>query len=122
MAMGLISMQLYKTTPKNQSKPFCECPSDNYFLQCKCGESSDGAKQLEWTWKNTKEQQQHDADITNDDTLVKFHPVYSQGTSVVSGTKALERHKIHYWEIKILTPLSGTDFVKIDLINLNIVF
>ncbi|XP_053670667.1 SPRY domain-containing SOCS box protein 3 [Anopheles nili] len=107
----------------NWSTPFCNCEypeetrwkkSTKKIAKCKCGE--DISKRLDWTW---------DA-ITSTEIIVSgaeviFHPVYSQGTTMVRGNEPLKRGRHHYWELKMLSPLSGTDVMfgigtdKVDL-------
>jgi hypothetical protein len=42
---------------------------------------------------------------------VCFHPSYSSGTAAVRGSKPCFGGNVYYWEIKVLTPLFGTDVV-----------
>uniref|UniRef100_A0AAG5DSG8 B30.2/SPRY domain-containing protein n=2 Tax=Anopheles atroparvus TaxID=41427 RepID=A0AAG5DSG8_ANOAO len=112
-----------KTADENTSVPFCNCEypvgmrwrhSTKKTVKCKCGE--DASTRIDWSW---------DAESTSETvvsgTEVIFHPVYSQGTSVVRGNEPLMRGRHHYWEIKILSTLSGTDIMfgigtdKVDL-------
>lgn len=43
---------------------------------------------------------------------VHFHPVYSSGTAAVRGSKPCVGGNVYYWEIKVLTPIFGTDVVR----------
>lgn len=84
--------------------------ADKYRLQippdtCRCGE--DTCRTINWTWDRQKVQPQT---IINNQT-VQFHPIYSQGTSVIRSDQPLASNMIHYWEIKIVHWLSGTDLV-----------
>uniref|UniRef100_A0A182JX67 B30.2/SPRY domain-containing protein n=1 Tax=Anopheles christyi TaxID=43041 RepID=A0A182JX67_9DIPT len=109
----------------NWSDPFCNCEypnetrwkhSSKKMLPCSCGE--DTSNRIDWTW---------DKELTFETlvsgTEVIFHPVYSQGTTIVRGSEPLYRGRHHYWEIKILSPLSGTDIMfgigtdKVDLVR-----
>ncbi|XP_049295034.1 SPRY domain-containing SOCS box protein 3 isoform X1 [Anopheles funestus] len=109
----------------NWSVPFCKCeyPNETRWkvsakkaIPCRCGE--DTSRRLDWTW---------DKHLTMETvvsgTEVIFHPVYSQGTSIVRGNQPLHRGRHHYWELKILSPLSGTDIMfgigtdKVDLLR-----
>jgi SPRY domain-containing SOCS box protein 3 len=45
---------------------------------------------------------------------VLFHPCYSSGTAAVRGNKPCVRGNDYYWEIKVLTPLCGTDVVSTE--------
>ncbi|KAL5290704.1 SPSB3 family protein [Megaselia abdita] len=90
-------------------KPFCDCnfPTTlrddiHEIVTCKCGEDiiSDD---LQWEWDSAgSESYVNGKNIT-------FHPTYSSGTAVVRGKSALKKGMIHYWEIRVLTQLSGTD-------------
>lgn len=92
---------------------------------CRCGEDTN--QTINWTWDHQNLQPQT---IINDHN-VQFHPIYSQGisknylsfdsicfnnmfttgTSVIRSDRPLERNMIHYWEIKIVHWLSGTDLM-----------
>lgn len=115
-SMGVLSLQLFKPIIENCAKSYCACrpPSDpigqKSCCQCKCGEAD--CQTYEWYWDNSAPQPE--VQITQTDRNVVFHPVYSQGTGIVRGTIPLASQMIHYWEIKILTPMSGTDFVSIN--------
>uniref|UniRef100_A0A182YIS3 Acyl carrier protein n=1 Tax=Anopheles stephensi TaxID=30069 RepID=A0A182YIS3_ANOST len=114
---------LQPTSNENWSVPFCNCeyPSEIRWkysgkktMQCKCGE--DTSSRLDWTW---------DKELALEalvlGTEVIFHPVYSQGTTIVRGNHSLHIGRHHYWELKIMSPLSGTDIMfgigtdKVDL-------
>lgn len=75
--------------------------ADKYRLQippdtCRCGE--DTCQTINWAWDKQKVQPQT---IINNHT-VQFHPIYSQGTSVIRSDQPLAPNMIHYWEIKIV--------------------
>ncbi|XP_035784666.1 SPRY domain-containing SOCS box protein 3-like isoform X1 [Anopheles albimanus] len=108
---------------ENRSVPFCNCEypvatrwrnSPKKIIPCRCGE--DTSTRLDWSWD-----EESPADTLIKGTEIVFHPVYSQGTSVVRGKEPLKRGRHHYWELKMLTPLSGTDIMlgigtdKVDL-------
>lgn len=98
----LSGRKVYLDPPKSGSdKPSFQLPPDT----CRCGE--DTCQTIEWTWDKENIQPQT---VINDHT-VQFHPIYSQGTSVVRSNQPLEPNMIHYWEIKIVHWLSGTDLV-----------
>lgn len=75
---------------------------------CRCGE--DACKTINWTWDNNAIQPQ----TIIENHTVKFHPYYSQGTSVIRSDAPLENNMIHYWEIKIVHWFTGTDLVSKD--------
>ncbi|XP_030768067.1 SPRY domain-containing SOCS box protein 3 isoform X2 [Sitophilus oryzae] len=72
-------------------------------LQCQCGEDN---PDYEWSWENVKTP---NIKISNDCREVLFHPIYSSGTGAVRGNKCLEQNIHHYWEVKIMSKLYGTD-------------
>jgi SPRY domain-containing SOCS box protein 3 len=101
----------------HRAPPFCNCSSaescsDFRYIRnaqvsggCKCGE--DATDKMEWTWDD---KQLHPSTEINGPNVV-FHPIYSQGSSIIRGAKPLEFGMHHYWEIKIVSCLSGTDVV-----------
>lgn len=62
---------------------YCECWSFESSIKekalCKCGEADSGEQ--EWTWEETP----YSTTKVRDGVSVTFHPVYSQGTGMVSG-------------------------------------
>lgn len=90
---------------------FCDCNSPN----CRCGEEN----VHEWTWD--KELAAHTVVLSEQDLEVKFHHEYSHGTAAIRGNKLLEKGRLHYWEVKMLAPIYGTDIMvglgtsKVDL-------
>ncbi|XP_011297283.1 SPRY domain-containing SOCS box protein 3 [Fopius arisanus] len=77
---------------------FCRCSK-----ACKCGQGTEH----EWSWDEklvTKT-----AELSEHNLEVKFHPGYSNGTAAVRGNRILDKDRHHYWEIKMLTPIYGTD-------------
>uniref|UniRef100_A0A8D8HFS7 SPRY domain-containing SOCS box protein 3 n=4 Tax=Culex pipiens TaxID=7175 RepID=A0A8D8HFS7_CULPI len=114
------------SSSENRSVPFCNCEypavtrsrhTAKKVERCRCGE--DTSTRLDWVWDG--EEAHPDTRITNGTELV-FHPVYSQGTAVIRGTQPLQQGRHHYWEIKVLSTLAGTDIMlgigtdKIDLL------
>uniref|UniRef100_A0A1L8E336 Putative spry domain in the suppressor of cytokine signaling 3 n=1 Tax=Nyssomyia neivai TaxID=330878 RepID=A0A1L8E336_9DIPT len=104
--------------------PFCGCflqqerkdPTRRCIIdRCQCGEEH--CDIFEWSWDTTIP---HPDSYINDG-LVIFHPVYSQGTAMVRGNVPLRMGMCHYWEIKMMSPVSGTDMMvgvgtdKVDL-------
>lgn len=112
---------------ENRSVPFCNCEypaatrsrhTANKVERCRCGE--DASTRFDWSWDI--DCGHPETRITNGMEIV-FHPVYSQGTSVIRGTQPLQPGMHHYWEIKILSQLAGTDIMlgigtdKVDLLS-----
>lgn len=108
--------EISKSLIAEHAPPFCKCikqtldlrlASNELFNSCKgscsCGEEFD---KKAWTWVV-----QERSDVLLQDDVLTFHPIYSQGTAVVKGAVALEYGMQHYWEIKIMSHLTGTDMV-----------
>lgn len=83
---------------------------------CRCGE--DTCQNIDWTWDR---QNVTPATMFRDSNTVQFHPIYSQGTTVVRSDQKLASNMIHYWEIKIVHWLSGTDLVSSGLFYIDLV-
>ncbi|KAK1118426.1 hypothetical protein K0M31_015125 [Melipona bicolor] len=103
----------------SQYARFCNCNLQN---SCHCGESN----VHEWTWD--KENAAYTIILSENNLEVKFHNGYSYGTAAVRGTKVLEKGRHHYWEVKMLTSIYGTDIMvgvgtnKVDLNSTKHVF
>ncbi|XP_066586294.1 SPRY domain-containing SOCS box protein 3-like [Prorops nasuta] len=87
--------------PNKSSKysKFCKCEEDD----CLCGESNEH----EWIWDtnfvcNSIELSKHNLEV-------KFHPGFSSGTAAIRGNTPMEGGKHHFWEVKMLTGIYGTD-------------
>ncbi|XP_037933790.1 SPRY domain-containing SOCS box protein 3 [Teleopsis dalmanni] len=92
---------------------FCDCNFPNSFtvtnhsgsiadlVQCRCGE--DTSNTMHWTWQDAET----DISIVGPD--ITFHPSYSQGTAIVRGDVPLQSGMVHFWEMRVLTFLAGTD-------------
>lgn len=84
-------------------------------VKCRCGEED--SHRLEWQWA-----QPQDSDIAVSGADVTFHPIYSQGTAIVRGSKPLKSNAVHFWEVRIITVLTGTDVmfgIGTDKVDLN---
>lgn len=100
------------------SESFCECHLErNNAVECNCGETEDTF--CEWTWDN--ENKSSAAHVQNDGRDVLFHSEYSCGTAAVRGNKPLTCDQ-YYWEIKMTSPVYGTDMVCMSIFNLRILF
>ncbi|XP_055316687.1 SPRY domain-containing SOCS box protein 3 isoform X2 [Sitodiplosis mosellana] len=102
--------KVYLDPPKGD-KTNLQIPPDT----CRCGE--DACQTINWTWDRQNVQPQT---IIQNHT-VQFHPIYSQGTSVIRSNQPLTSNMIHYWEVKIVHWLSGTDLmvgIGSDAVNL----
>ena len=65
----------------------------------------------EWTWDT--EHKSSAAKIQDDLRTVIFHPNFSNGTAAVRGSAPI-REGQHFWEIKMITPVYGTNMVSIS--------
>lgn len=74
------------------------------LVKCRCGE--DAGNGIQWKWHKTD-----DSDAQIQDRDIIFHPTYSQGTSIVRGEQPLQQDKVHFWEMRVVTALAGTDVV-----------
>lgn len=111
-----------KMNDSEEAPPFCKCMrkivdrrlSTIKIMEdgCECGES-EGT--LEWGWNTNRKNDDGTErdDVVIDGQQVTFHPVYSQGTAVIKGEMPLEHNMHHYWEVKIVSCLTGTDMVRI---------
>lgn len=74
---------------------------------------------MEWTWDEDKKAST--LVLLHNNTEVLFHPHGSNGTEAVCGTSLLTSGCHHYWEVKIMTNVGGTDVMvgvggeKVDL-------
>ncbi|KAG8222879.1 hypothetical protein J437_LFUL003524 [Ladona fulva] len=124
-----------KRGEKANFSSFCDCVSKlgrSSFLTCSCGEEEENGW-VEWTWdpgdQGTAACNPHGTArfisrgfgrppgvgspliLMKDNRQVMFHPSYSTGTAAIRGEHPLEPGMHHYWEVKILTPLYGTDIM-----------
>jgi len=63
---------------------------------------------FEWTWDS--ENKSAAADLTPGDREVRFHINYSSGTAAIRGTHVMADRQ-YFWEVKMTTPVYGTDMV-----------
>lgn len=88
----------------------CGCKREkNNIMLCDCGEGDD--QRCEWWWDPTSAT---GVQLKNDNRDAYFHTEYSCGTAAVRGTKALDTDQ-HYWEVRMLSPVYGTDMVSRSL-------
>ncbi|XP_044017793.1 SPRY domain-containing SOCS box protein 3-like [Aphidius gifuensis] len=83
-------------------KKYCDCPGKT---KCQCGE----ATRFEWTWDEKVISPTNSLSISKENREVEFHPGYSSGTAAVRANKFMEKNRHHYWEVKMITPIYGTD-------------
>ncbi|XP_043258069.1 SPRY domain-containing SOCS box protein 3-like [Colletes gigas] len=90
----------HNSTQPVQYEIFCNCK----LQDCRCGENN----VFEWTWD--KEQATDDVVLSEQNLEIQFR--YNHfGIKAVKGNKLLEKEKHHYWEIKILNHIPGTNIV-----------
>ena len=63
---------------------------------------------FEWTWDGTHKSAA--AEVSSDEREVRFHINYSSGTAAVCGTRVMADRQ-YFWEVKMTTPVYGTDMV-----------
>ncbi|XP_015602242.1 SPRY domain-containing SOCS box protein 3 [Cephus cinctus] len=78
---------------------YCACIEN----ECHCEKQN----VYEWAWDDKLATA--DLQLTDRNLEVKFHPGYSTGTAAVRGTTSLAKGRHHYWEVKMITPVYGTD-------------
>jgi len=61
----------------------------------------------DWTWDTSCRSQS--VLLVQFNTQVIFHPTYSSGTAAVIGNSPLSTPHHHYWEVKMMSPVYGTD-------------
>ena len=66
--------------------------------------------EFEWVWD--EETKSAASSIKDDSREVMFHIDYSCGTAAVRGTMPMKNDQ-YFWEIKMTTPVYGTDMVGI---------
>ena len=71
------------------------------------GDTDDGLERHDWTWDTTTRSQS--VRLVQFNTQIIFHPTYSAGTASVFGSLPLLTPHHHYWEVKMLSPVYGTD-------------
>ncbi|KAF8568060.1 hypothetical protein P879_09197 [Paragonimus westermani] len=87
-----------------------------WILACRCRE--DVGASLDWCW-HTTEELTGIVKLSENSSVVTFHPLESFGTAVVRGTKPLSGG-LHYWELKMISPLYGTDVVSYEVLVIEI--
>jgi len=64
--------------------------------------------EFEWVWEETSKSTA--VSLSCEGRKASFHTDYSCGTVAIRGTKALAEGQ-HFWEIKMTSPVYGTDMV-----------
>jgi len=65
----------------------------------------------EWSWRLPPNSNGSSVQLSEGSSRVLFHPVYSSGTAVVQGDTPLARPLHHFWEVRMLSTLYGTDMM-----------
>ncbi|XP_070317002.1 SPRY domain-containing SOCS box protein 3 isoform X3 [Odocoileus virginianus] len=95
---------------------FCDCDSQSEAFcgslhtahrgrDCRCGEEDE---YFDWVWDDLNKSSA--TLLSCDNRKVSFHMEYSCGTAAIRGTKELGEGQ-HFWEIKMTSPVYGTDMV-----------
>uniref|UniRef100_H3D5I7 SPRY domain-containing SOCS box protein 3 n=1 Tax=Tetraodon nigroviridis TaxID=99883 RepID=H3D5I7_TETNG len=92
---------------------FCQCDQQQEVTpglppcaECFCGEDDQG---LDWEWDTHFKSS--GAFLSCGNRKVSFHLDYSSGTAAIRGTKELADGQ-HFWEVKMTSPVYGTDMVE----------
>lgn len=72
--------------------------------ECRCGETED--MRFEWGFS---EDSKTASVVLEAGRVLTFHRTHSAGTAAVLGATPLEENRHHYWELKMTTPVYGTD-------------
>ncbi|MEJ1287509.1 splA/ryanodine receptor domain and SOCS box containing 3 [Cricetulus griseus] len=104
---------------------FCDCEGQNEATfcnslhtthrgrDCRCGEEDED---FDWVWDDLNKSSA--ALLSCDNRKVSFHVEYSCGTAAIRGTKELGDGQ-HFWEIKMTSPVYGTDMGSIIGVHLD---
>jgi hypothetical protein len=71
-------------------------------LQCECGDSGI----YDWTWVKHEDTC---AVLAKNNREVIFHPEFSAGTAALRGSEPFMQNMHHFWEMKMISNLYGTD-------------
>uniref|UniRef100_A0A8C5R0Y2 SPRY domain-containing SOCS box protein 3 n=1 Tax=Leptobrachium leishanense TaxID=445787 RepID=A0A8C5R0Y2_9ANUR len=96
---------------------YCSCDSQNdafcsslhtfhQIKSCQCGEDDE---YFDWVWDDCSKSTA--TVLSCDNRKVSFHMEYSCGTAAIRGNKMLSDGQ-HFWEIKMTSPVYGTDMVR----------
>ncbi|CAG5126582.1 unnamed protein product [Candidula unifasciata] len=119
MAQGVRSLAMFMDLHNDVSKQtatFCKCVPKQPTGDCRCGEDD---KHFEWVWDHI--QRGEATSLQEQGSHVTFHKDFSCGTTAIRGLQAMDRDQ-HFWEIKMTTPVYGTDMmigVGTDNVELN---
>ncbi|KAI2666400.1 SPRY domain-containing SOCS box protein 3 [Labeo rohita] len=105
---------------------YCSCDSQmelscnprlrgyTHLRDCHCGEDDQG--DFDWVWD---EGSRSSATLLScENRKVSFHSEYSCGTAAIRGSKELSEGQ-HFWEIKMTSPVYGTDMGSIIGVHLD---
>ncbi|KAF0294465.1 SPRY domain-containing SOCS box protein 3 [Amphibalanus amphitrite] len=92
-------------------KHYCKAANRSNKIHCDCGETEDDP--LAWHWDRGRSTRS----ATFRPTHVACHETLSTGTALLVGDTPLEAGGHHYFEVKLLTDLYGTDTVRVKLLT-----
>lgn len=87
---------------------FCDCYKGKKIgvvMHCLCGEED---TEFDWMWDN--DYKSWATQLQDDSREVRFHKHYSSGTAAIRGSRLITCGQ-HYWEIKMISPVYGTDMM-----------
>ncbi|MEQ2274524.1 hypothetical protein XENORESO_017127 [Xenotaenia resolanae] len=102
---------------KQESFPLCEAPEELSLGlwaadDCFCREED---QVFDWVWDEYCKSS--GASLSCDNRKVSFHSDYSCGTAAIRGNRELSDGQ-HYWEVKMTSPVYGTDMVRVRFFRL----
>jgi hypothetical protein len=103
---------------ENDLRPFCDCASISgrrtpTGITCGCGEPPSGSGQSpSWQWRSAEGCTA--TQVTSDGRQVHFHQGRSVGTAAVRGTQTFALEQQYFWEVKLTSPMFGTDVVRLS--------
>lgn len=95
----------YQNGKPLRTETFCSCALKGLEDDCTCGENNSN---IEWSWDQIK---RGDSTLVEQDPrTVMFHKDYSCGTAAICGEQLMDKDQ-YFWEIKMATPVYGTDMM-----------
>ncbi|RUS72422.1 hypothetical protein EGW08_019815 [Elysia chlorotica] len=95
----------YRNGKPLRTETYCSCVMHGREDDCTCGEEDE---HFEWLWDSKNKGDA--AHVLDNGRIVVFHKDYSCGTAAICGQQLMDRHQ-HFWEIKMTTPVYGTDMM-----------
>jgi len=101
---------------ENTNNIYQYCNSD-CLKNCNCAYQLENGEKVKqtfcWGWSSDPLFKSANCVLSKNGRLVRFHGLFSEGTSCIVGNMAFQPGFHYYWEIEIRTPLFGTSTVSI---------